>query len=51
MADKMEEDTMLDEGEIIELEEVQDLEQETQIVYIVDSQLGQAVGQVSPVSY
>jgi hypothetical protein len=37
----MEEDTELDRGEIIELEEVQDLEQSTQVVYIVDTDLGQ----------
>jgi hypothetical protein len=37
---KMEEDTELDRGEVIELEEVQDLEQSTQVVYIVDTELG-----------
>jgi hypothetical protein len=37
----MEEDTELDRGEVIELEEVQDLEQSTQVVYIVDTDLGQ----------
>ncbi len=36
----MEEDTELDRGEVIELEEVQDLEQSTQVVYIVDTDLG-----------
>ena len=36
----MEEDTELDRGEVVELEEVQDLEQSTQVVYIVDTELG-----------